>query len=67
MWLLKGTSVPSICGCTFLTRTALPLAPPEFKHYWLCLSTVFHVTLDRSRLLLNPSISVNSKVDVIMT
>ena len=34
LWALKGTTVPSRCGCNFLTGTAFPLAPPpEFK-YW---------------------------------
>ena len=32
-WVLKGPSVPSRCGCDFLTGTAFPLVPAEFKHW----------------------------------
>ena len=31
--VLKGTIVPSKCGCNFLTGTVFPLVPPEFKHW----------------------------------
>ena len=27
LWILKGTSVPSRCGCNFLTGTAFPQVP----------------------------------------
>ena len=29
---LKGTTVPSRCGCNLLIGTAFPLVPPGFKH-----------------------------------
>ena len=31
-WVSKGPSDPSRCDCNFLTGTAFPLVPPEFKH-----------------------------------
>ena len=31
--VLKGTSVTSRCGCNFITGTAFPLVPPEFKRW----------------------------------
>ena len=36
LWVLKGPSISSICDCYFLTRTAFPLVPSEFKHCSLC-------------------------------
>ena len=29
VWVLKGTIVPSRCGCSFLTGTTFPLVPPS--------------------------------------
>ena len=46
--VLKGTIVPSTCSCNFLTGTAFPLVPPEFKHWlrpivWSLSSQIYNI------------------------
>ena len=36
LWVLKGQGIATICGCYFVTGTAVSLVPPESKH---CLSS----------------------------
>ena len=33
LWVFKGLSVPSRCGCNFLTGTAFFSSSPEFEHW----------------------------------
>ena len=50
LWVLKGTIIPSRCGCNFLTGTAFPLVPPKFKNcinavHWLVIGVYYQSLL----------------------
>ena len=65
LWVLKGTVLPSRCGCNFLTGTAFPLVPPEFKHcpvhQWVQVDALMQCRSCRIGLNVNGKLTISNE------